>query len=523
MKFFSWYLAAAFCGLGGPVLCQTLLIDQTDLRPSNLPQQFIASEIEPPVGAAGGSAVRAGSKRIGADLLNSLVARGISQGFGGLIYENRDRDHSPVKREEFPALTHLKYGPVLYRSRADYGLAGAIVVPLPLIGNSSTARTGSPTWRSLTRLAMTTTIGPARSYSEYAANSLYVYPEHRDHDDWDLFPANWPYTITSQGSSGSDQRFVHSLLMTAAAFPADTRQALVNNGLFASTLQMIMRRNLKGVDSNSMYMSAVAHPSVFEQQNLRPERMISHAAGLQPGDIPPMVRLEVLSEDFGQQAGLMNSNEHLFSTPSAIARLWHDHKWQRELTVSAENTVEPNGRELTYFWTILRGNPQKIEIEPLNKTGSQARISVMWHDAYLAPPLAVSGQNVRPTSRVDIGVFAYNGVSISAPAFVSVNFPTHQKRAYERDERGQIRIASIDYNAADRNARYDPVLFWEADWRDEFVYGVNGEPTGWRRISSAGELEFRADGRLADGRLVEHKMPDRIQKQMSVTFEVVGE
>ena len=520
MKFLRALSVLTWLGLGTAVVGQTYLIDQTDLMPSELPGQLIVPGISASSHPAPTAAVDRQSNLAGAQLLNSLVSRGLARGFVGLAYENRDRGHSTVSRDTFGGLTFVKYGPVLRKSNLDYGLAGRVVIPSPVIGNSSTARIAPGTSRSLSRLAMTSPRGPVYSFSEYTANSLYIYPEHRDHDDRDMYPANWPYSINSQGSSGSDRKFLNALLMTAAAFSAETRQVLEDNGLFASTLQMIMRRNLKDVNSNADYMSAVAHPSAFDGEALRPGRMISHAASIAPGDLPPMVRLNVAGEDFGPRAGLMQMNERLFSTPSAIARIWRDYHWQREIVVSAEGTADPNGRELKFYWAILRGNPQKISIEPLNENGSRARITLMWHDDYSAPPLARGEAGPRLTSRVDIGVFANNGAGLSAPAFISVSFPTHQLRTYGRTEDGDIRLKSIDFRASARSAVYDPLLFWEADWRDQFKYHPDGMLAGWTRTTPSQEFLFAPDGRLTDGRQVEYKLPEKVQTEMSVTFSV---
>ena len=53
----------------------------------------------------------------------------------------------------------------------------------PVLGNSSTAITGGPFWRSLVRDALTRPdgSGPLRLYEGYAANQLYVYPSHLDY------------------------------------------------------------------------------------------------------------------------------------------------------------------------------------------------------------------------------------------------------------------------------------------------------------------------------------------------------
>ena len=55
---------------------------------------------------------------------------------------------------------------------------------------------------------------PARTFRGYAANMLYVSPDHRDRGGIAPSPAAWPYMVISQGSSGSDQPFLRALAMT---------------------------------------------------------------------------------------------------------------------------------------------------------------------------------------------------------------------------------------------------------------------------------------------------------------------
>lgn len=438
-----------------------------------------------------------------AAMLRRLAHRGVAAGLDGVLYDNRDRDHSALPPDLFPGLTHISYAPALREAGLDYGLAGEILFPAVTLGNSSTALTGPVTGRSQPRLAMTAPRAPARAFRGYAANHLYIYPEHRDHDAQDLFPANWPYTVTAQGSSGSDQAFLRALLMTLAAFRPDTRARLEDEGLIAPTLQMILRRTQKGSYSAEAYRTGVAHPTVFDAQNLSPGRMIGLAAAIAPEDIPPLVRLNVVAEDFSPKAGLADLPERLFDTPSAIARVWRGPEYERHITLSAARTRDPNGRDLEFFWVLLRGDPDKVRITPA-EDGQSAEIALNWHD-----PLPVRSALLgtpRLSSRVDIGVIAWNGAQFSAPAFLSVSFPTHQQRVYAPGPDSRMRLASVDYDARARNADYDPVLHWSARWRDVMEYDADNTLTGWRRESGDQTLDMKTKNETADGRPIRYDL-----------------
>jgi hypothetical protein len=453
-----------------PAAAGDILVSPEDLRPAGR-LGFLVPRLEVPAPMADQPAIAPAATDPAAGLLRRYLAQGVSAGFAGLLYDNRDRGHSSLSQALFPGLAHLRYARALRNQDLDYGLGGAILWPYPTLGNSSTAITGSPVARSLPRAAMTFPGGPERAFRGYSANMIYVYPEHRDHDAADLYPGAWPYMVISQGSSGSDQPFVRALAMTMAAFRPETRARLVETGLMAPTLQMLLRRG------QADYLSSAAHPTVFEAEQLVPERMVSAAAVLNPGEIPPMVRLRVETEDFAPSAGLAGLSERLYSTPSAIARIWRGPQGRREMVLSATETRDPNGRDLRFHWVVLRGAEGKVRITPLDATGQRARLKLEWHETVPLP-------GGRQGARVDIAAIAWNGAQFSAPAIVSISFPTHQLRRYETGPDGRPRLAEVDYRAQGRD--YDPVLHWSANWRDVMVYDEMGQIMGFERHTDSG-------------------------------------
>jgi hypothetical protein len=196
------------------------------------------------------------------------------------------------------------------------------------------------------------------------------------------------------------------------------------------------------------------------------------------------VQLQVEVENFRPRAGLADLSERLFDTPSAIARVWRGWEGEKEMIVSAAATRDPSGRDLSFDWVLLRGDPELVQITPLDATGTRARITIGWHDRR---PVMLRAE--RLSDRVDIGVFANNGVHDSAPAFVSISFPTHERRDFETGPDGRPRLIAVDYDAAAREARYDPVLHWSAPWRDVLAHDDRGRVTGWTRHFPDGTTE----------------------------------
>lgn len=56
-------------------------------------------------------------------------------------------------------------------------------------------------------------------YNEFLNNQMYCYPEHNDFDPehGDVYPANAPFWVISQGSSGSDQPFMEAIAAHASS------------------------------------------------------------------------------------------------------------------------------------------------------------------------------------------------------------------------------------------------------------------------------------------------------------------
>lgn len=426
--------------------------------------------------------------------LNRLIHQGRAAGFAGLLYDNRDRGHSTLDMADYPGLVPVLYGPALRAEKSDYGQADRFLFDRPTIGNSSTAFKQGAAPRSLPRAAMTRPGGAAQAALNYMSNHLYVYPEHRDHDRVDLYPANWPYMIISQGSSYQDRPFVQAALWTLAAMTPETRAFLEREGLVAPTLQMILRRSQAHVRSRQAYLAGSAHPTVFQQDALRLDRMVALAQSLTPQTVPPVPVLEVLSDEFSPQAGLTQLSERLFDTPSSVARLWRGFEWEKEMILRVQAVGGLVPEDISFTWVLLRGDPARVRIEPLDAAGTRARVVVNWQGRQPIAP-----REERLSDRVDIGVFASTATMDSAPAFLSVSFPPHQTRRYAPGPDGVPQLAEIDYGAGADRPVPDPLLYWQAPWRD--VYDTpDGPAGGWTRQFADGRdpARFTADGRLAE-------------------------
>ncbi|MEL6792711.1 MAG: hypothetical protein AAFP78_04605, partial [Pseudomonadota bacterium] len=419
--------------------------------------------------------------------LQRIVARGGAAGNVGDLYDNRDDDHSALPIEPRSQLTRVIYGEDARAAGLHYGLNEAFLFDTPTFGNSSTALTGA-VWRSQPRFALTSPGGARRLARLYEENHIYVFPAHRDFDArfGDLFPALTPYALISRGSSGSDRPLLRAVQVALAALRPETKARLIEERLIAPMIQQIIRRSI--VPDRAAYLSPAAHPTAIPKDAVDLARVIELAQAVAVDEIPPLVTLKVLREAPPDASVFADGlDETLFSTPSAVARLWRGAPSGRiyELEAAAE---DPNQRNVSFHWRVISGDPSRIRIDPLNDAGDAIRLSVGWQ----SPTASPSDPDVL-ASRIDIAVFADNGAQLSAPAFFSLALPSHQERDYADDGR-PLRIA----HKSGPGAPYaDPLIWPRRGWEDAFTYNASGALTGWTRARQGdpeGPARYTAQG-----------------------------
>jgi len=454
------------------------------------------------------------------ELLRAWQEEGSAAGNGGDLYDNHDTDHSNMNYAAFPQLARVEFDEEARKRRLGHGLQLSFFYNAVTLGNSSTALTSGPIWRSQGRYALTLPGGPELLYRQYVGNHLYVYPEHRDHDPGhngadgkghgDVFPANTPYLILSQGSSGSDIAFLNAVAATLAAFRPEVKQALAKAGTLMPAVQMIFRTSNRMVEKPEDYLTGRAHPTVFDSRDLNVEKMVTLAHEIPPDALPPVVQIKVVEEDeavLGRDLFDIAPRERLFDTPCAIARVVKSPRYLRRMVLNAEESRDPGGKPLTYHWAVLRGDAARIQINKLNDSGSRVELRVPYHERGPVAP----GSELE-SNRVDIGVFVRNDRYFSAPAFISFFYLDNEKRIYDPEHR----IQSVDYTDPSVSRNYvDPLLDFVKDWRDEYRYAADGTLQGWTRIRGEQREEFTPDGRL----VVEKDDQARPMKTALVRYE----
>lgn len=411
-----------------------------------------------------------------AELVRGWMAEETAAGNFGDLYVNRDDGHSRMAVTNFPGLTPVTYGAAAREQKAHLSLPNTLF-DYPVIGNCSMSMTTGPFWRSLPRAIVTDPFQPLAAFRFYTANQCWFYPEHRDHDPemGDLYPANTPYYVVSQGSSYSDKPFMEAFAAAMAALRPETKRVLVTHKALAPMLQMIFRVTQKTVKKPEDYLTGAAHPVVFDAANLDAGAMVRMAQALTPEQLPPLVVLRTLKDaqvEMGRDFFDLRP-EGLFDTPFAIARVVRGVARERRMTLEA--LVSSGRKDVTFQWVVLQGDAEKVTFRPLTPNASQVEVSVAYHGIYR--PLGADGSPAALTSsRVDIGCFVKAGDYYSPPSFVSFCYLPNEVRAYRDD--GQI--LSMDYT--NESPRYaDPALTVQKGWKDLYEYDDAGRPTGWYR------------------------------------------
>ena len=374
-----------------------------------------------------------------AGLLNDWFAKGTAAGLQAIAYENRDGNHSPLNTAYYPQLQ-------VFKGAENEKGAATHLRPQPLLGNCSMA-SGATQLGCLPRIYMMDPGGNRFLAQQYLSNNFFIYPEHQDYDIGangvgggygDLLPLNTPCLLISQGSSYTDQPFLQALLSTIAAFPPDTQRLLIEKHLLMPTLQSIFRRSNKVVQTPEDYFTGKAHPPVFDGTQIDEEKMARIAHDMTPAKVPPLVLLHVIEETQIESGKnffeLADSHPwQLSDTPVSIARILRGNEAEHGMLIGFDKTLNLVKAPLQMRATVLQGDPRFVHIDS-EPGGDVMRLRVRWEP----PMFAATG--IR-SHRIDIGIFADNGSSVSAPAIISFYMLPNEMHFY--DEQG--RVSEIHY------------------------------------------------------------------------------
>ena len=428
------------------------------------------------------------------------ISEGTSSGNTGDIYENRDGGHSMLATGDFPGIATVEHHPEAKAAGTATDHPLTIYPDCAVFGNVSRARVGDAFWRSLGRASMTDANIAARMNLMYLCNQFWVMPAHKDygHENiGDVFPGAAPFQFITVGSSWSDQPALRAALAASASFLRPTKEAIVKRILIGPTMQWLLRRTRKGVETEDDYLSPKAHPTAFDAASLDTVRLVETAHALRPEQIPPVALLNMINSkanpirhpvpgrDFPDAVG-----EVLYATSSAICIVLRASEGVRTFMFHARSVGASTPS--TFAWRVVHGDASAVKIA---ETGDLPDTTPERGFA----KITIDRRGI--TNRIDVACFAKaEGTSWGAPSFISF-FPIPQeKRVYRPDGK----IASIDYSNPD-NVYSDPLVALPRHWKDTYSYDASGKLLGWTRSANGAEVaSFTPDGlriveRRADG------------------------
>jgi hypothetical protein len=351
--------------------------------------------------------------------LRERWAKGEAAGNLEDFYNNRDGGHAT-----FPAQSQSK------QIRMLPGGHAALLSPWPtrnVVGNASVVYQG-PNGANMERFFSFTNSEFDAKVRVYEANHIFWYPAHTDiFGSGDLFHFNAAYTNTTTGSSGSEMDEVSRTFLVWGALRPDVKMWLVEKGLLAPVTQMLLRRNR--VASDAEYLTGAAHVSgmsdipadIAEARHLE---LVQAANAITVKSMPPLAKLRVVREDFSA-----SDREQLATNAWGVHRVWRREEGTREIVLSAEDSLDLNGRPLTYRWAVLRGG-KWVKIEPVDADARSVRIVLSYPQRYQFEPVQPGGQT-NWTTRLDVALFASNGTWYSPPAMFTVYALDSETRFYD--------------------------------------------------------------------------------------------
>jgi len=432
--------------------------------------------------------------------LKQQESLGLAAGNAGDYYLNSDSGHA--------ALNTAFYHPQVTNLPQTFGSVSGSDPTRVIVGNSSVCQYEGNNCFSATRTNFFNTQAGANAvYNQYRANNAFWYPEHADHDAIDEYHGMMATVNNSQGSSGSEIDEVQNFFWALAAFRPQTKARLKSEGLLMPTLQMLMRRS-RG-RSDAAYLSGQPHTNAYDGDDIA-LTMAQMANAILPDQIPPMVRLQVVSDTYTGQPtkdffDTVNS-ERIYDTPVSIARIWKSFRSTQTIQVSAASSYDANARPLTYHWVVLRGDPARVRITPLNAEKSEVRIDLDYLTTETIQVPRGGDPNIQ-TNLVVVGAFVHNGFYYSAPAFVTSYTLPNETRVY--DTNGRLERISYAYRPTLRAVSY--LKRWQEDL---FFYNAAGSLTGWTRTKNFVTTDFVPEGY----QVISRNGPGQVQTVQRVNY-----
>ena len=382
--------------------------------------------------------------------------------------------------------------------------------------------------------AMTNVVEAAaawRAFADYTNNVLRI--ETALASAWDMsnprrkvdrFPANLPFQLVV-GPDPADRAAAEAALTTVAtSMPKHVCRYFVQHHLLAPVQQWVIRRAHPTVTNEACYLSAAAHPAVWQAKDFDLRRIAREASTLSSNTVPVLAILHPVYEGFKtnpirRAVPLVDypdpRPEETYATPCGVSVVLRAVEKQRKFRFIA--TGYPfNDRNVNFKWVSRSVYARGFPCEDYRD-----RPAVQPDHGYAE---LTFGSGV---GRRDVLVFArYGNGAYGLPSVVSFYGIPNERRRY--DAKG--RIASIEYVQDDLAI---PQVYQNKRWKDTYVQDALGNVIGFLRMRTG---EFRDERYTMDGEWVEETYAADVPKvtrkvryftrpddPLTLDFEISGE
>ena len=320
----------------------------------------------------------------------------------GDLYVNRDGEHSLLTVTNYPGLTRVKLDADGEARKMGLDIPD-MLYPYPVFGNCSRALVEGPYWRSFPRAMMTMDAMRLmnRMSCFYLKNQIWVFPANADiapvGTNGDLFASISPYWMTTAGRSWSDLPYLKAALEASRTFHPFVKKQLIAKGLLSPTIQMLIRKSLKGVNSEAVYLTAAAHPTALPPNGLDLDRLKKSAAALRSDAIPPLAVITVQPHPLSEKPAWP---ELTYRSGFAWAYILRAEANERKFTITAQSE-----KGASFAFACVHDDL------------GAAKIDIFAKDSAC---VTINRTKLTPTNRVDIAIFARKpNTNWGAPSYVS--------------------------------------------------------------------------------------------------------
>lgn len=328
------------------------------------------------------------------------------------LYMNRDAGHSRLAVTNWVGLTEVRLDADGRAHHADLDFPN-MAFPYPLFGNCSRALTEGPYWRSLPRALMTTDRRRLEAMRKfYLSNQVWVFPAVDDYNFatnkfGDVFSSVTPYCIVTKGRSWTDQFYLKAALEISRSLKSDVKAYIVQRGLLAPVVQMILRMSLRDVKSLDDYFTPKAHPTCFAQSALDMKKLRKFASSLKISDVPPLAAITGVAPV--NDASQYSKGEITYAGPFAWAIVLRSDTEKREFAVRLASATSGAGS--------IPAPTTEFECAVVHDPATAANVRKVTSDTFI---VTIDKSRLSPNCRVDIGAFAKSSSSVwGAPSFIS--------------------------------------------------------------------------------------------------------